>query len=188
MSGNSEEASGGAGGIGRRAFVRLACAAGALGALAPLASACGGAQNKPDYDALKTPDERTAVAWILRAFRKASVPAAAAKTLAIGNGGSMVVDVVASEHPWGVAWLRQDEEQDLKGKLPPPPERTDELWVHRGTGDDADFAVLILRARDYDYDPDPRGEGVVHSIQESEARTIRDVSDFLRHALAGAFD
>lgn len=186
MSGNSDVRSQReAGGLGRRGLLKRL---GALGALGLVGAACGGAQKKTDYDALKTPDERTAIAWIGRGFRKQSLGVDAARTIQIGNGGSMVVDVVAAEHPWGVAWLRQDEEQDLKGKLPPQPERTDELWVHRGVGDDAEFAVLILRARDFEYDPDPRGEGVVHSIQEAEARTVRDVSDFLRHARAGAFE
>jgi hypothetical protein len=164
--------------IGRRA---------ALALLGALVAACGGTQKKTSYDQLKTPDERTALAWIARAFRKQGLEPEGAKSIQVGNGGSMVVDVVAQGHPWGVAWLRQDEEQDLKGKLPPAPENADKLWVHRGVDDDAEFAVLILRARDYDYDPDPRGEGVVSSIQESEARTIRDVTDFLRHALAGEF-
>ncbi len=162
-------------------------ALGLLGALCAAGVGCGGAQKKTDYDQLKTPDERTALAWIARAFRKQAVEPAASRTIDVGNGGSMVVDVVAQDHPWGVAWLRQDEEQELKGKLPPAPESSDKLWVHRGVGDDADFAVLILRAREFDYDPDPRGEGVVHSIQESEARAVRDVGDFLRHAQSGEF-
>jgi hypothetical protein len=171
--------------VGRRRA--LLGALGALGALGLFASGCGGAQKKTEYDQLKTPDDRTAVAWIARAFRKHGLEPEGARTIDVGNGGSLVVDVVAQDHPWGVSWLRQDEEQELKGKLPPAPESSDKLWVHRGVGDDGDFAVLILRARDFDYDPDPRGEGVVHSIQESEARTMRDVGDFLRHAQAGEF-
>ncbi len=168
--------------IRRRAVLAALAAIGAV-ALA----ACGGAQKRTDYDQLKTPDERTAHAWIARAFHKHGVEPQEGRAIDIGNGGSMMVDIVAAGHPWGVAWLRDDELLELKGKLPPAPDGSDKLWVHRGVGDDADFAVLILEARDYQYDPDPRGEGVVHSIQESEARTIRDVSDFLRHALAGEF-
>lgn len=171
--------------VGRRQALLGAFAA--LGALGLFVSGCGGSQKKTDYDQLKTPDDRTALAWIARAFRKHAVEPEEARTIDVGNGGSMVVDVVAQDHPWGVSWLRRDEEHELKGKLPAAPESSEKLWVHRGVGDDADFAVLILRARDFDYDPDPRGEGVVHSIQESEARAMRDVGDFLRHAQAGEF-
>jgi hypothetical protein len=168
--------------LGRRA------ALGALFASAAAIAACGGPQKKTTFDQLKTPDERTAITWIMRAFKKEGVDVAEGRSVDIGNGGTIVCDVVAKDHPWGVAWLRADEEQDLKGKLPPPPASADSLWVHRGVGDDADFAILILRSKDYDYDPDPRGEGVVKSIQESEARAIRDVGDFLRHATAGEFN
>ena len=85
-------------------------------------------------------------------------------------------------------WLRADEQQALKGKLPAPPAGVSDgdLWVHPGTGDAADERILILLEQSYEYDPDPRGEkGVVRSIQEVEARTVRDVTDFLVRAKAG---
>jgi hypothetical protein len=98
-----------------------------------------------------------------------------------------VVDVAAQNDVWGVVWLRPDEQNDLKGKLPAPPPGVNEgaLWVVSGTGDDANQRMLILLAKSYQYDPDPRGEGVVRSIEEVEARTVRDVTDFLVRAKAG---
>ncbi|GAC1582237.1 MAG: hypothetical protein NVS3B20_12920 [Polyangiales bacterium] len=62
------------------------------------------------------------------------------------------------------------------------------MWVHSGVGEDADQRMLILLEKSYEYDPDPRGKGVVRSIQEVEARTIKDVTDFLVRAKAGQIE
>ena len=63
------------------------------------------------------------------------------------------------------------------------------LGVHRGIDEDKDERMLILLEQNYEYDPDPRGDrGVVRSIQEVEARTVRDVTDFLVRAKAGEIE
>jgi hypothetical protein len=159
----------------------------ALSALSVLAAACGGAQKGPNYDALKTPDERTAATWIAKAFRKEGFEVEGDRKVKIGNGGVLVADVAAKDDVWGVAWLRADEQQELKGKLPAPPAGVADgaLWVHPGAGDDADQRVLILLEKNYQYDPDPRGKGVVRSIQEVEVTCVKDVVDFLTRAKAG---
>ncbi len=149
---------------------------------------CGGAQAHPEWDVLKPPDERTASAWIAKAFRKEGYEVEGGRQIKIGGGATIVADVSATDDRWSVVWLRQDEQQELKGKLPKPPKGYEDgaLWVHGGVGDDSKERMLILLEQNYQYDPDPRGEkGVVKSIQEVEARTIRDVTDFLVRAKAG---
>lgn len=149
--------------------------------------ACGGARVRTDYDALKIPDERTAKAWIARAFRKQGFEVEADRKVQIAAGVTIDVDVAAKDDVWGVVWLRADEQQALKGKLPAPPAAMADgaLWVHRGVGEDADQRILILLEKGYEYDPDPRGKGVVRSFEESEARCVKDVTDFLVRAKAG---
>lgn len=164
---------------------------GALGYLASLlAAACGGSQKKETYDAMKIPDERTATTWIAKGFRKEGFDVEGDRKVKIAAGAVIVVDVAAKGDVWGVAWLRADEQQELKGKLPPPPPGVADgaLWVHRGIGDDADQRMLILLEKNYEYDPDPRGKGVVRSIQEVEARCIKDVVDYLVRAKAGQIE
>jgi hypothetical protein len=169
-----------------RKIVRLVAIALALGAWS-----CGGSQKKTEYDVLKVPDERTATTWIARAFKKNGFDAEADRVIKISaTGDTITADVAAIGDKWSVVWLRPDELQDLKDKLPPPPPGVADgaLWVHRGVGDDADQRMLILVGKSYEYDPDPRGEGVVHSIEASEARCIRDVNDFLVRAKAGEIE
>jgi len=159
----------------------------ALGALGVLATACAGSQKGKDYDALKTPDERTAATWIAKAFRKEGFDVEGDRKVKISGSGVIIADVAAKDDVWGVAWLRADEQQELKGKLPAPPAGVADgaLWVHPGSGDDAEQRVLILLEKNYQYDPDPRGKGVVRSIEEVEATCVRDVVDFLTRAKAG---
>ncbi len=160
-----------------------------LGSLAGTAAlGCGGSKQKVDHDVLRSPDERTATAWIAKAFRKEGFEVEAGRKIKIGAETSVNADVSAIDAPWSVLWLREDEVQELKGKLPNAPAgvASGALWVHRGVGGDEDQRMLILLEKAYEYDPDPRGDkGVVRSIQEVEARTIRDVTDFLVRAKAG---
>lgn len=150
---------------------------------------CGGSQTQSQYDVLKIPDERTAVQWIAKAFHKEGFDVEGDREVKIGTGtgATLIADVAAQNDVWGVVWLRPDEANDLKGKLPNPPPGVSEgaLWVVSGTGDDAKQRMLVLVAKNYEYDPDPRGKGVVRSIEEVEARTVRDVTDFLVRAKAG---
>lgn len=151
-------------------------------------TSCGGAQVHPEYDALHPPDERTATTWIVKAFRKQGFDVEAGRKIKIADNATVEADVSAVDAHWSVLWLRADEQQELKGKLPHPPKGVADgaLWVHNGVGDDANERILILLEQNYQYDPDPRGEkGVVTSIQEIEARVVRDVSDFLVRAKAG---
>ena len=163
--------------------------------LAPLAVpsmvSCGGAQTNTQYDVLKVPDERTAVGWIAKAFHKEGFEVEGDREIKISaSGATIIADVAATKDRWSVVWLRPDEENDLKGKLPAPPPGVADgaLWVHRGVAADADQRMLILVAKNFEYDPDPRGKGVVRSIEEMEARTIRDVTDFLVRAKAGEIE
>lgn len=150
-------------------------------------AACGGPQTQTQYDVMKIPDERTAVQWIAKAFRKEGFDVEGDREVKIGGGATIIADVAAKDDVWGVVWLRPDEANDLKGKLPAQPAAAAEgaLWVVSGTGADANQRMLVLLAKNYEYDPDPRGKGVVRSIEEVEARTIRDVTDFLVRAKAG---
>ncbi|MFI5296831.1 MAG: hypothetical protein ACHREM_01925 [Polyangiales bacterium] len=168
--------------VDRRATLR------AIAALASSLAACGAHPARSKYDALRVPDERTAIAWIARAFRKSGFEVESGRVVQIDEGVELTCDVAAVDAPWGVAWLRSDEQVALIAKhLPMPPEvEQGALWVHHGTGDDTDQRVLALIDKHFQYDPDPRGEGVVRSMQEVEARAIRDVSDFLERAKAGS--
>jgi len=162
----------------------------ALGGL-PLALGCGSPRPSTRYDMLKIPDERTARTWIIKAFKKEGYAVELDRSVKVAKDAALIVDVATKGDVWGVAWLRADEEQALKGVLPPVPAGVADgaLWVHRGLDDDADQRFLILLEKHYDYDPDPRGEGgVVRSIEEVEARCIRDVTDYLVRAKAGQIE
>ena len=113
------------------------------------------------------------------------------RQLMIASNATVTAEVSAQEKPWSIVWLRADEQQELKGKLPKAPAGVADgaLWVHRGIGDDDGERMLILLEQNYQYDPDPRGDrGVVISIQEVEARVVRDVTDFLVRAKAGELE
>jgi len=160
-------------------------------ALAGAGAGCGGSQKGAQYDVLRPPDERTATTWIAKAFRKEQLEVEGGRKIKIGSNAFITADVSATDKHWSVVWLRADEQQELKGKLPKPPEGLAEgaLWVHRGIDDDKEERMLILLEQNYEYDPDPRGDrGVVRSIQEVEARTVRDVTDFLVRAKAGEIE
>ena len=172
---------------GRALFASIALALGVVPLVASGSLGCGGSQTQTQYDVLKIPDERTAVQWIAKAFHKEGFDVEGDREVKIGTGATLVADVAAQNDVWGVVWLRPDEANDLKGKLPAPPPGVSEgaLWVVSGTGADANQRMLVLVAKNYEYDPDPRGKGVVRSIEEVEARTVRDVTDFLVRAKAG---
>lgn len=160
-------------------------------ALALAAGGCGGSQKNAQYDILKPPDERTATTWIVKAFRREKLEVESGRKIQIGHNAFVTADVSAVGKHWSVVWLRADEQQELKGKLPKPPAGMAEgaLWVHRGIGEDDNERMLILLEQSYEYDPDPRGDkGVVRSVQEVEARTVRDVTDFLVRAKAGEIE
>lgn len=162
-----------------------------LGGLALASVSCGGSQKNAQWDILKPPDERTATTWIVKAFRKEKLAVESGRKIQIAHNAYVIADVSATDKPWSVVWLRADEQQELKGKLPKPPAGMAEgaLWVHRGIGEDDHQRMLILLEQSYEYDPDPRGEkGVVRSVQEVEARTVRDVTDFLVRANAGEIE
>jgi hypothetical protein len=162
-----------------------------VAALTIAGSGCGGSQKNAQYDVLKPPDERTATTWIVKAFRKEKLEVEGGRKIQIGHNAFVIAEVSAADKPWSVVWLRADEQQELKGKLPKPPPGAAEgaLWVHRGVGEDNEQRFLILLEQSYSYDADPRGEkGVVVSVQEVEARTVRDVTDFLVRAKAGEIE
>jgi hypothetical protein len=160
----------------------------AVALLSASVSGCGGRQRGAQFDVLHPPDERTALAWIAKGFRKAKLDAESGREVKLAEGVTLTAEVSGVDKPWSVVWLRGDEQQELKGKLPKPPAAAGALWVQRGVGDDAEQRVLILLEQNFQYDPDPRGDrGVVVSIQEVEARVVRDVTDFLVHAKAGEF-
>jgi hypothetical protein len=168
-------------------LVRRLAVVAALGSALP---ACGGAQTPSPYDTLKIPDERTATGWIAKAFRKEGFEVEGNREIKIAGGGTIVADVAAVDDVWSVAWLRPDELAELKGRLPAAPAGVAEgaLWVVSGSGADADQRILVLLAKHFEYDPDPRGKGVVRSIEEMQARTMRDVTDFLVRAKAGEIE
>jgi hypothetical protein len=153
-------------------------------------ASCGGPPAASPYDTLKVPDERTATGWIAKAFRKQGFEVEGNREIKIGTGAQLIADVAATNDVWSVVWLRPDEVNELKSKLPPPPPGVAEgsLWVMSGAGSDADQRMLILTAKTFEYDPDPRGKGVVRSMEEVEARTVRDVTDFLVRAKAGEIE
>ena len=155
-----------------------------------MSSSCGGPPAASPYDVLKIPDERTATGWIAKAFRKQGFQVEGNREVKIGTGATLIADVAATNEVWGVVWLRPDEVAELKGKLPNPPAGVADgsLWVMSGSGADADQRMLILMAKTFEYDPDPRGTGVVKSMEEVEARTVRDVTDFLVRAKAGEIE
>jgi hypothetical protein len=156
----------------------------------PALASCGGPPAASPYDVLKVPDERTATGWIAKAFRKQGYEVEGNREIKIGTGALLIADVAATDDVWSVVWLRPDEVAELKGKLPPPPPGVADgsLWVMSGTGADSNQRMLILMAKAFEYDPDPRGKGVMKSMEEVEARAIRDVTDFLVRAKAGEIE
>ncbi len=148
---------------------------------------CGGKEAASPHDVLRVPDDRTATNWIAKAFRKQGLEVEGNREVAIGGGVVLVADVAAQNEVWGVAWLTPEEVDSLSKKLPSPPP-SGALWVISGSGQDSAQRVLVLLGKSFDYDPDPRGKGVVRSMEESEARVIRDVTDFVVRAKAGEIE
>jgi hypothetical protein len=153
-------------------------------ALVAITPACASPKARSPYDALVAPDERTVSTWILRALRKERLEAETGRTIDVG-GAKIVAEASVVGKPWSIVWLRRDEQADLAAKF--GFQRADgALLVYGGAGDDAAERFLVLLEQDYRYDKDPRGdEGVVRSVQEVEARVIRDVVDFLVRAREG---
>ena len=160
----------------------------AVVALSPVAASCSHPRPRDQaHDRLVIPEGRTASAWIARALRKEGFVPEAGRVVAIAYEVTVRVDIAARGEPWSVLWLLPRDAAALEGKLPPPPPGVSDgaLWVVRGVDQDASQRVLVLFASQYGYDPDPRGAGVTRSLQEVEARTLRDVTDFLVRAKAG---
>ncbi|MEO7095415.1 MAG: hypothetical protein ABI175_19320 [Polyangiales bacterium] len=162
----------------------------AVVALSSTIVSCGGPPAASPYDVLTAPDERTATGWIAKAFRKQGFEVEGNREVKIGTGAVLIADVAATDDVWSVVWLRPDEINELKAKLPAPPAGVADgsLWVMSGAGSDAEQRMLILMAKNFEYDPDPRGKGVIRSMEEVEARTVRDVTDFLVRAKAGEIE
>ncbi len=146
-------------------------------------TACGGPPAKT-ANPTRSLDERRAVQIIAHAFQDEQDAPAATRSIDLGGGNMLEVDVTSQGHKYGVAYVTPQERSQLKGTLPQRgPEMGDALQLVHGTGDDADSRVLVLYDSDYVYD-DQVGTAHEETTITAENKLSRDVRDFLVRAHA----
>jgi hypothetical protein len=155
----------------------------ALSGLAFGLAGCGGPPPKT-ANPTRALDERRAVQVIAQAFHEEHDAPVPGKSIQIGEGKTLEVDVMSEGHRYGVAYVGPNERASLGNALPArPPGMGDALQLVTGTGPDSDAKILILLDTDYQYD-DQVGTGHEATTITAERKLARDVRDFLVRAHA----
>jgi hypothetical protein len=152
-----------------------------LGAIAlPFAVGCSG----PDVKApnpTRPLDERRAIEVIRRAMKQEGVDPTDGRDVKLQPSGKTVhIDVSVVGHDYGIAYITQDDMNELKDAIPPPNKKDERLRILRG-GDDGETRIVALYQDNYLYD-DLVGEGHEQTTVQVEGQLTRDVQDFLVHA------
>ena len=148
-----------------------------------VASACGGPPPRAP-NPTRPLDERRAVEIILNAFRAERDRGVTGRTIVLPGNKSLEVDVSATGHKYGVAYVTGNERRELGNAVPmPQPGMEDALHLVRGTGADAEAKILVLHDTNYLYD-DQVGEGHEATVLTAENKLERDVRDFIVRAHA----
>src|SRR6185369_2495317 len=91
-------------------------------------------------------DERRAVELIIEAFREEKDRPVPGTVVALTESKRIHVDVTASDHKYGVAYVTAPERVELGTALPEKdPSMGDALQLVSGLGEDGDARVLVLR-------------------------------------------
>jgi hypothetical protein len=121
---------------------------------------------------------------VLSAFRAEHDRGVTGRTVRLPAGKMLEVDVTASGHKYGVAYVTANERHALGTAVPTPqPGMEDALHLVRGAGDDGDAKILVLHDTNYLYD-DQVGEEHEATIVTAENKLERDVRDFVVRAHA----
>ena len=100
------------------------------------------------------------------------------QTIKVADGKPLRVDVVASGHKYGVAYLTRDDEAALGQAVPKFDPDSDALIIVDGSGTDEGWHVVVLYDRAYLSD-DLEGESHGATSIAAEGKIARDARDFL---------
>jgi hypothetical protein len=151
--------------------------AGALAA--SLCAACGGKQSRPE-SAARPLEERRALQVIGSAIEDEGLTPVVGRTVEVGGGKSLEVDVGVEGHKFGVAYTAESEREALGAALAPR-EFEGQLQLVKGTGADDGAQILVLQMTDYMLD-DYLGTDYEASTITAERKLGRDVRDFVVEA------
>lgn len=169
------------------AFATLARMKSKLAFAAPLAfalAACSSPPPRTAHDATRPLDPHRAIPLIAEAFDDTGIQPAGPREIQLPTGKKLRVDVSATGHKWGIAYLTSSDiaSLDPKSDLPPRP-TNDDLAIVQGHGPDSGSVVLILFADEYRAD-DHLGEKRQNASIVAEKKLQRDVRDFVVQAKA----
>jgi hypothetical protein len=127
-------------------------------------------------------DERRAIEIISAAFREENERGATGRSIGLGSGKELTVDVTAVGKQYGVAYVTANERHALGMAVPEvQPGMEDALHLVRGTRGDSEARILVLQDTDYLYD-DQVGEDHEATVVTAEGKLDRDVRDFIVRA------
>jgi len=164
----------------RRMKARLAFATLAFA----LVAGCSAPEPRAAHQAARPLDARRAIPLIAEAFEDTGIQPEGPREIQLPTGKKLRVDVSASGHKWGIAYLTSSDLAHLEpGRDLPPRPTNDDLAVVQGHGPDAGTVVLVLFADEYRAD-DHLGEERQKSGVVAEKKLQRDVRDFVVQAKA----
>jgi hypothetical protein len=145
------------------------------------AIACGGPPPRAP-NPTRALDERRAVAIAIRAFRAESEQPIPGRTIDLGDGKLLKIDVGGNGRKFGVAYVTAQERTNLGQALPArDPARGDALQLTTGVGPDSDARILVLYDTEYLYDDQVGTEHEASTIT-AERKLERDIRDFVVRA------
>ena len=140
--------------------------------------ACGGPDAQAPHPE-RPVDERRATEVIAGAFSHAGVDPESNRDVKVLGGKTIHLEVAASGHKYGVAYLTREDQSALGDSLPKRQPDSDALIII--PGDEDGVHVLVLFEGDYKQD-DLTGEAHTETNIAAELKLERDVKDFLRKA------
>lgn len=143
-----------------------------------LSVGCGGPEAAAPHNT-RPVDERRASEVIAQTFANARLEPEMNRDVKALGGKSIHLEVAASGHKYGVAYLTREEQAALADALPKRAPDSDALIIV--PGDEEGVHVLVLFERDYMQD-DLMGEAHTQTNIAAELKLARDVKDFLRKA------
>ncbi len=148
---------------------------------AAVLSACGSGPAKAP-NPTQPLDELRARELIARAVRDENAQAETGRTISVGQGKTLSVDIGVVGKKHGIAYVTESERQELGNLIPPHDVGSTALRVVRDT-QDQDTVILLLHDRAYMLDDAIGTEHEVTGIM-AERKLQRDVRDFLVQARA----
>jgi len=130
-------------------------------------------------------DERRALEVIRRAVAQEGVQPAPARDVELRNGKTLRVDVSIDGREFGIAYI-SDEDVDNLGDAIKPPNGPDEKLRLERVGPDGEVRIVLLYQANYRYD-DLAGESHEFTTITAERTLTRDVRDFITYAKTKKF-